>query len=180
MTTEVRGVIAKAVGEPVTIETVLVPDPGPGEALVTSRPAGSATQTSTTARVASATTSPSCSATRPPAPSRRWTGRRVGQARRLRRAQLAGGLRPVPVVPPRQALVLLLDVQRHPEDDARPTAPSCRRPSGSGRSPTRRSSPPDSAHRSTAEAQRRGCRPARLRGHGRPRRRHVHGRDPAR
>jgi S-(hydroxymethyl)mycothiol dehydrogenase len=34
MTTEVRGVVAKAPGEPVTIETVLVPDPGPGEALV--------------------------------------------------------------------------------------------------------------------------------------------------
>ena len=31
---EVRGVVAKAVGEPVSIETVLVPDPGPGEALV--------------------------------------------------------------------------------------------------------------------------------------------------
>jgi S-(hydroxymethyl)mycothiol dehydrogenase len=34
MTTEVRGVVAKAAGEPVSIETVLVPDPGPGEALV--------------------------------------------------------------------------------------------------------------------------------------------------
>src|ERR1700722_13211946 len=34
MTTEVRGVVAKAPGEPVTIETILVPDPGPGEALV--------------------------------------------------------------------------------------------------------------------------------------------------
>src|SRR5215218_9192492 len=31
---EVRGVVAKAVGEPVSIETILVPDPGPGEALV--------------------------------------------------------------------------------------------------------------------------------------------------
>ena len=34
MTTEVRGVIAKGVGEPLSIETVLLPDPGPGEALV--------------------------------------------------------------------------------------------------------------------------------------------------
>ena len=34
MTTEVRGVVAKGVGEPVSIETILVPDPGPGEALV--------------------------------------------------------------------------------------------------------------------------------------------------
>jgi S-(hydroxymethyl)mycothiol dehydrogenase len=32
--TEVRGVVARAAGEPVSIETVLVPDPGPGEALV--------------------------------------------------------------------------------------------------------------------------------------------------
>ena len=31
---EVRGVVARAKGEPVTIETILVPDPGPGEALV--------------------------------------------------------------------------------------------------------------------------------------------------
>ena len=35
MSQEVRGIIARAKGEPVTIETILVPDPGPGEALVT-------------------------------------------------------------------------------------------------------------------------------------------------
>src|ERR1700712_4424898 len=34
MTHEVRGVVALAKGEPVRIETILVPDPGPGEALV--------------------------------------------------------------------------------------------------------------------------------------------------
>jgi S-(hydroxymethyl)mycothiol dehydrogenase len=34
MTHEVRGVVAREKGAPVTIETVLVPDPGPGEALV--------------------------------------------------------------------------------------------------------------------------------------------------
>jgi S-(hydroxymethyl)mycothiol dehydrogenase len=34
MAHEVRGVVAKAKGEPVSLETVLVPDPGPGEALV--------------------------------------------------------------------------------------------------------------------------------------------------
>jgi len=34
MTHEVRGVVAREVKAPVTIETVLVPDPGPGEALV--------------------------------------------------------------------------------------------------------------------------------------------------
>jgi S-(hydroxymethyl)mycothiol dehydrogenase len=34
MPQEVRGVIARAKGEPVTVETVVVPDPGPGEAVV--------------------------------------------------------------------------------------------------------------------------------------------------
>ncbi|MGI8806697.1 MAG: S-(hydroxymethyl)mycothiol dehydrogenase [Acidimicrobiales bacterium] len=34
MAHEVRGVVATAEGAPVTVETVLVPDPGPGEALV--------------------------------------------------------------------------------------------------------------------------------------------------
>ena len=34
MTQSVRGVIARSKGEPVEMETVLVPDPGPGEALV--------------------------------------------------------------------------------------------------------------------------------------------------
>ena len=34
MTHEARGVIARGRGEPVTIETIVVPDPGPGEAVV--------------------------------------------------------------------------------------------------------------------------------------------------
>jgi S-(hydroxymethyl)mycothiol dehydrogenase len=34
MPQEVRGVVARAKGEPVTIETVVVPDPGPGEVVV--------------------------------------------------------------------------------------------------------------------------------------------------
>ena len=34
MAHEVRGVVARAVGQPVSIETIIVPDPGPGEALV--------------------------------------------------------------------------------------------------------------------------------------------------
>src|SRR6476661_5858647 len=34
MAHEVRGVVAKAKGEPVSVETILVPDPGPGEAVV--------------------------------------------------------------------------------------------------------------------------------------------------
>ena len=34
MPQQVRGVVARAQGVPVTIETVVVPDPGPGEAVV--------------------------------------------------------------------------------------------------------------------------------------------------
>ncbi|SFO35447.1 Alcohol dehydrogenase GroES-like domain-containing protein, partial [Geodermatophilus obscurus] len=34
MTYEVRGVVARGKGAPVSVETVLVPDPGPGEAVV--------------------------------------------------------------------------------------------------------------------------------------------------
>ncbi len=34
MTREVRGVIARAKGQPVSVETIVVPDPGPGEAVV--------------------------------------------------------------------------------------------------------------------------------------------------
>jgi S-(hydroxymethyl)mycothiol dehydrogenase len=34
MTHEVRGVVARRKGEPVSVETIMVPDPGPGEALV--------------------------------------------------------------------------------------------------------------------------------------------------
>jgi S-(hydroxymethyl)mycothiol dehydrogenase len=37
---EVRGVVARSKGAPVTLETVLVPDPGPGEALVAIRACG--------------------------------------------------------------------------------------------------------------------------------------------
>jgi S-(hydroxymethyl)mycothiol dehydrogenase len=40
MPTETRGVVARAKGEPVSVETVLVPDPGPGEALVTVQACG--------------------------------------------------------------------------------------------------------------------------------------------
>jgi S-(hydroxymethyl)mycothiol dehydrogenase len=34
MSQEVRGIIAKAKGEPVSMETIIIPDPGPGEAVV--------------------------------------------------------------------------------------------------------------------------------------------------
>ena len=34
MSQEVRGIIARAKGEPVSMETIVIPDPGPGEAVV--------------------------------------------------------------------------------------------------------------------------------------------------
>jgi S-(hydroxymethyl)mycothiol dehydrogenase len=34
MASEVRGVVARGKGQPVAVETIVVPDPGPGEALV--------------------------------------------------------------------------------------------------------------------------------------------------
>ncbi|MFI1965828.1 S-(hydroxymethyl)mycothiol dehydrogenase [Streptomyces pathocidini] len=40
MTQQVRGVVASGKGEPVRVETVLVPDPGPGEAVVKVRACG--------------------------------------------------------------------------------------------------------------------------------------------
>ncbi|MBK5223469.1 MAG: S-(hydroxymethyl)mycothiol dehydrogenase [Acidimicrobiia bacterium] len=40
MVHEVRGVVARSTGEPVSVETVLVPDPGPGEVLVTVQACG--------------------------------------------------------------------------------------------------------------------------------------------
>ncbi len=40
MAHEVRAVVARAKGEPVTVETIIVPDPGPGEALVSVQACG--------------------------------------------------------------------------------------------------------------------------------------------
>jgi len=34
MSQKVRGVVARSKGAPVTIETIVIPDPGPGEAVV--------------------------------------------------------------------------------------------------------------------------------------------------
>ena len=69
---QVKAVVARAKGAPVSGRDDQRPRPGPGRgAWCRCRPAGSATPTCTTARAASTTTSRSCSATRPPASSRR-------------------------------------------------------------------------------------------------------------
>src|SRR3954454_13228029 len=40
MPVQVRGVVARRKGEPVSIETIVVPDPGPGEAVVAIKTCG--------------------------------------------------------------------------------------------------------------------------------------------
>ena len=104
--------VARAKGEPVTIETVVVPDPGPGEAVVAVQACGVCHTDlhyregainddfpfllghEAAGRVESV-----------------GAGRHRGRAGRLRRAQLAGGVRELPGVPAGPAVVLL----RHPQ-----------------------------------------------------------------
>ena len=72
MSTQTRGVVARAKGAPVTLETIVVPDPGPGEAVVAVKACG-VCHTDLHYREAGSTTTFRFSwATRPPAPSRRW------------------------------------------------------------------------------------------------------------
>ena len=71
---KVRGVVARQKGAPVTVETVLAPDPGPGEAVVRVQTCGVCHTDLHYREGASTTSSPSCSATRP----RGRGGRRAG------------------------------------------------------------------------------------------------------
>jgi len=57
---QVRAVVAMAKGAPVSVETINVPDPGPGEAVVTIAACGVCHTDLTTARAASTTSSRSC------------------------------------------------------------------------------------------------------------------------
>ena len=106
---------------------------------------------------------------------RRGGGRRrdLGGPRRLRRPQLAGRVRRVPVVPAGAAPVLLRHPQRHPADDPgrrHPADPGARdrglrREDAGGGRPVHPGRPAGPA---------RGGRPARLRGDGRARGGPVH------
>ncbi len=69
---QVRAVVARTKGAPVSVETINVPDPGRERRWSRSRRAGCATPTCTTARAGSTTSSRSCSDTRRPVSSRRW------------------------------------------------------------------------------------------------------------
>ena len=120
MAHEVRGVVARAKQQPVTVETIVVPDPGPGEALVQVQACG-VCHTDLHYREGGINDDfpfllghEAAGRRRGGRPRRRRRG-----ARRLRDPQLAGRVRRVPVLPARAALVLLLHPQRHAEDDAR-------------------------------------------------------------
>ena len=71
MPTEVRAVVSRAKNEPVSVETIVVPDPGPGEVLVRVQACGVCHTDLHYREGGSTTTSRSCSATRPPGWSRR-------------------------------------------------------------------------------------------------------------
>ena len=102
MAQTVRGVVALAKGEPVTIETIVVPDPGPGEAVVAVQACG-VCHTDLHYREGGINddfpfllgheAAGVVEAVGPDVTERR--------ARRLRGPQLAGGVRRVPGLPPR-------------------------------------------------------------------------------
>ena len=161
---QVRAVVALKKGDPVSIETINVPDPGPGEAVVAGPGLRGLPHRPALPR--------GRHQRRLPVPARpRGGGHRRGRrgrrhergARRLRDPQLARGLRRLPGLQPRRAVVLLRHLQRHPEDDPRGRHRALARRSASARSPRRRWSPRASAPRST---RRPGRRPRGLLGCG--------------
>ena len=106
MSHEARGVIARGKGEPVAIETIVVPDPGPGRRWSTCRRAAWPHRPALPG---------GRDQRRLPVPARprgrgRGRGGRRGRDRRvagrLRRPQLAGRVRPVPRLPQGPALAL--------------------------------------------------------------------------
>jgi hypothetical protein len=110
---QVKAVIARSKGAPVTLETINVPDPGPGEALVQVQACG-VCHTDLHYREGGINDD------FPFRLGRRRGGRCRGdraRARGLRDPQLARGVRQLPGVPAGRAVVLLRHVQRHPEDD---------------------------------------------------------------
>ena len=147
---QVKAVVARAKGEPVELVTINVPDPGPGEAVVKVQACGVC---HTDLHYREGGINDDFPFLLGPRGRGRRRGGRAGRhrarARRLRGPQLARGVRRLPGLQPRRAVVLLRDAQRHPEDDARRTAPSCRRRWASAPSPRRPWSRRASAPRST-------------------------------
>ena len=120
MAHEVQGVVARAKGEPVEVETIAVPDPGPGEALVEVQACGVCHTDLHYREGAINDDFPFLLGHEAAGRGRGGgPGRHRRRARRLRRPQLAGGVRRVPGLPAGPAVVLLRHPQRHAEDDAR-------------------------------------------------------------
>ena len=181
MSQRVQGVIARAKGAPVEVTTIVVPDPGPGEAVVRDPGLRGLPHRPALPR--------GRHQRRLPVPARPRGGRhrRVGRrgrhrrgAGRLRGAELARRLRRLPGLPQWPAVVLLQHPQRHAEDDARGRH---RAVAGAGH---RRVRGEDAGARRAVHQGRPGRaagrrRPARLRGDGRHRRGDQHRRrDPRR
>ena len=112
---QVRGVVARSEGAPVELETVLVPDPGPGEALVRVQACG-VCHTDLHYREGAINDDFPFLLGHEAAGVVEAVGRRRRQRRprRLRGAGLAGAVRAVPLVPAGPALVLLRQRQRQP------------------------------------------------------------------
>ena len=175
MAQQVRGVIAPGKDEPVRVETIVVPDPGPGEAVVKVQACGVCHTDLHYSRAASTTTSRSCSATRRPASSSRSaTGVTDVAPGDFVDPQLACGVRPVPRLPARAPLVLLRHPQRAAEDDAARTAPSCRPALGIGAFAEKTLVAAGQCTKVDPAVSPGRRRPARLRRDGRHRRRHQH------
>ena len=98
----------------------------------------------------------------------------VGGAGRLRDPQLARGLRQLPGLQPRRAVVLLRHPQRDPEDDPARTAPSSRRRSGIGAFAEKTLVAAGQCTKVDPSARAGRGRAARLRRDGRPRRGDQH------
>ena len=117
---QVKAVVARSKGAPVSLETINVPDPGPGEALVQVQACG-VCHTDLHYREGGINDDFPFLLGHEASGVVEAVGEGVAgaRARRLRGAQLARGLRQLPGLPARRAVVLLRDVQRDPEDDAR-------------------------------------------------------------
>ena len=118
MASEVRGVVATAKGAPVTVETVIVPDPGPGEVVVKVQACG-VCHTDLHYKEGAINDDFPFLLGHEAAGMVDAVGPDVANVAvgRLRGAGLAGAVRAVPVVPAGPALVLLRQRQRHAEDD---------------------------------------------------------------
>ena len=170
---KVRGVVAWSAGAPVSIETIVVPDPGPGEAVVAVQACG-VCHTDLHYREGGINDDFPFLLGHEAAGVVEAVGPDVTAcARRLRRSSTGGRCAASAGLPPRSAAVLLRHAQRHAEDDAgrrhaavaRPGHRRVRREDARGRRPVH-------AGRSRGAARRR--RAARLRRDGRARRGDAH------